>query len=325
MKKNRAFQICVIAYLVIFFISLDSLIYFRYTRRLENHFGKEMETSSINLSEYQPFTEDSKIVRLSVPDEKKFHDGDFLPVLDGATALFPVYSAVFNSLYPEGSCIFDGETFSEKSKLQKRNTAGAFKALNSGDADIIFCANPSKKQLEAVKEAGLELSLIPIGFEAFVFLVNAKNPVDSLTQKQIKSIYTGKVSKWSEVGGDGSYISALVRPEGSGSQTAMLAFMGDEKIAVKNHPYKGRSLGYSFRFYVQGIVGSQNIKLLKIDGVYPDKENIRNGSYPIVSNFYAITRAEDRDNASVKKVIDFLLSPEGQNLIEESGYVKLGD
>lgn len=325
MKKDGAFQICVIAYLIVFFVSLDSLIYFRYTRRLENRFGKEMESSSINLSEYQPFTEDSKIVRMSAPDEYRFHDGDSLPVLDGATALFPVYSAVFNSLYPEGSCVFDGENFSAESRLQKRNTAGAFKALNSGDADIIFCASPSKKQQDASRDAGLELSLVPLGFEAFVFLVNAENPVDSLTRQQIKSIYTGKISKWSEVGGDGSFISALVRPEGSGSQTAMLAFMGDEKIAVKNHPYKGRSLGYSFRFYVQGIVGSRNIKLLKLDGVYPDKENIRNGSYPVVSNFYAITRAEDRDNASVKKVIDFLLSPEGQNLIEESGYVKLGD
>lgn len=324
MKKADLLQVSVIAYLLIFFVALDSLIYFRFTRRLQNPFGKEMISSSIKLSEYQPFDEKSKIVKVTAADDEKFHDGDFLPVLDGATALFPVYSAVFNSLYPEGSCEFDGKEFSAKSRLQKRNTAGAFKAINTGDADIIFCATPSKKQLEAAKESGVELSMTPIGFEAFVFLVNEKNPVESLSVSQIKEIYSGKISRWSEVGGDNSFISALVRPEGSGSQTAMLSFMGDEKIEPKNHPYKGRTLGYSFRFYVQGIVESRNIKLLKIDGVYPDKENIRNGSYPIVSNFYAITRAEDKDNPSIKKVLDFILSPTGQTLVEKSGYVELG-
>ena len=103
----------------------------------------------------------------------------------------------------------------------------------------------------------------------------------------------------------------------------MLSFMGDEKIAPKNDAYSGRTIGYSFRFYVQGIVGSRGIKLLKLDGVYPSKENIRNGSYPVVSNFYAITRSEDKDNPSVKKIIDFILSPAGQNLVEQSGYVEL--
>lgn len=323
MKKENLTQLLLIFYLIATFIFLDCTIYFKFTRRLKNRFGSEMGSSSIKLSEYQPFDEKSKIVKLTLSDDEKFHDGDFLPILDGATALFPVYSAVFNSLYPEDACIFDGKDFSPESRLQKRNTSGAFKALNEGTADIIFCADPSKKQLDAAKENGVELSMTPIGFEAFVFLVNEKNPVENLSSEQIKKIYSGKITRWSEVGGDKSPISALTRPEGSGSQTAMLAFMGDEKIEPKNNPYMGRSLGYSFRFYVQGIVESSRIKLLKLDGVYPSKENIRNKSYPAVSNFYAITRSEDKENPSVKKILDFILSPEGQSLIEKSGYVAL--
>ena len=323
MKERDFLRPAIIVFAVLFFVAIDSLVYFRYTRRLENHFGKEMISSSINLSEYQPFDPDSKIVRVQATEEQKFHDGDFLPVLDGATALFPVYSAVFNSLYPEDACKFDGMEFDPASLLQKRNTSGAFKALNSGDADIIFCATPSEKQLEESRASGIELSMTPIGYEAFVFLVNEKNPVDNLSVQEVKDIFSGKISRWSEVGGDKSCISALIRPEGSGSQTAMLSFMGDEKIAPKNDAYSGRTIGYSFRFYVQGIVGSRGIKLLKLDGVYPSKENIRNGSYPVVSNFYAITRSEDKDNPSVKKIIDFILSPAGQNLVEQSGYVEL--
>ena len=101
MKERDFLRPAIIVFAVLFFVAIDSLVYFRYTRRLENHFGKEMISSSINLSEYQPFDPDSKIVRVQATEEQKFHDGDFLPVLDGATALFPVYSAVFNSLYPE--------------------------------------------------------------------------------------------------------------------------------------------------------------------------------------------------------------------------------
>lgn len=323
MKERDFLRPAIIVFAILFFVAIDSLIYFRYTRRLENHFGKEMISSSINLSEYQPFDPDSKIARVQATDEQKFHEGEFLPVLDGATALFPVYSAVFNSLYPKEACKFDGMEFDPESLLQKRNTSGAFKALNSGDADIIFCATPSEKQLEEARASGIELFMTPIGYEAFVFLVNEKNPVDNLSVQEVKDIFSGKISRWSEVGGDDSLISALIRPEGSGSQTAMLSFMGEQKIAPKNSAYVGRTIGYSFRFYVQGIVGSRGIKLLKLNGVYPNKENIRKGSYPVVSNFYAITRKADKDNPSIKKIIDFILSPAGQDMVEQSGYVEL--
>jgi len=56
------------------------------------------------IREYQPFDPDSKIVRVQATDEQKFHEGEFLPVLDGATALFPVYSAVFNSFLAPRRC-----------------------------------------------------------------------------------------------------------------------------------------------------------------------------------------------------------------------------
>ena len=99
--------------------------------------------------------------------------------------------------------------------------------------------------------------------------------------------------------------------------------MGDVKIGKKS-PFAiaGGSIGFSFRYYMDGIVENSSVKMLSIDGVYPNSENIRNGSYPIVTQFYAIYRA-DNENPNIPTLIEWLLSDEGQSLIEQCGYVKL--
>jgi len=321
MKRSTCILICILCAFP--FILFDTFVYTRFTRRLKNPFGKKMQDKSIVLEDFLPFDENSKIVRLRADDEYLFKEGETMPVLDGATALYPVYSAFFNAMYPKSSCHFDGKDFLEDSFLQKRNTGGAFKAIVNGSADIIFCARPSKKQLEYAGQNGVELVLVPIGFEAFVFLVNDSNPVESLTVEQVRGIYSGKIKNWSELGGDNSPVSAITRPEGSGSQTAMLSFMKGLTIKPANSIYAGRTLGYSFRYYVDGIVASENIKLLALNGVYPSKENIRNHTYPVVSNFYAIYRKSDSSRQDIQKLISFALSPSGQRIVEESSYVGL--
>jgi phosphate transport system substrate-binding protein len=84
----------------------------------------------------------------------------------------------------------------------------------------------------------------------------------------------------------------------------------------------GASIGFSFRYYMDGIVGSDSVKMLSLNGVYPSAENIRNGSYPIIAKFYAIYRA-DNDNPNIPVLIDWLLSGEGQQLIEDCGYIRI--
>jgi phosphate transport system substrate-binding protein len=67
-------------------------------------------------------------------------------------------------------------------------------------------------------------------------------------------------------------------------------------------------------------VGNQAVKMLALNGVYPSAENIQNGTYPIIARFYAIYRA-DNDNENIPILIDWLLSDEGQKIIEQCGYV----
>ncbi len=311
-------QILILVSIVLAFALLDVGIYEGLTKRYFNSTNKEMQAKSIEVSKYLPFENDSEIVKF---DSKNKLTGD-LPTVDGAAALYLVFSAFVNAVYPKESVEFDGENFTDKSKLHYTNTRGAYKAVVDGEADIIFCAKPSEEQKQYAKDKNVELEYVPIGREAFVFIVNANNPVDNLTVEQVRGIYSGKYKKWSEFGGEDYYIEPIQRNAGSGSQTSMIAFMNGEEMKYSVLGFMGKPIGFSFRYYVEGLVANGKIKMLSLNGVYPDKENIANGKYPVASNFFAVYD-KNNENLNVKKFIEWILSDEGQDIIEKSGYVPL--
>ena len=183
---------------------------------------------------------------------------------------------------------------------------------------VIVYVCTTKKYAE---EKGVELIYTPIGLEAFVFFVNEKNSVDNLTVEEIRGIYAGDYTNWSQLGGVNRVINPVTRLEGSGSQSAMDAFMGERKIARKSPlAITGASIGFSFRYYLDGMVGNENVKMLSLNGVYPNEENIKNRNYPVIAEFYAIYRA-DNENTNIPVLIDWILSEEGQTIIEKTGYV----
>ncbi len=300
------------------FAAFDIVVYNIFTKRYVNDTSPEMQAKSIELSKYLPFDENSGIVKI---DSVTKLSGD-LPVIDGAAALYPVFSGFVNAVYPSGSVSFDGENFAPDSALQFHNTRGAYAAIVDGTADIVICAAPSKEQLEYAEQNGVELELVPIGREAFVFIVNKNNPVDNLTVEQVKGIYSGEIKKWSEVGGENRYIDALQRNAGSGSQTAMLSFMDGVQMKRSLTGLFGSAIGFSFRYYVEGIVENSDVKMLSLNGVYPSPANIADESYPLVSSFYAVYRKDDT-NPNIPVLINWILSDEGQRIVGESGYAPL--
>jgi phosphate transport system substrate-binding protein len=72
------------------------------------------------------------------------------------------------------------------------------------------------------------------------------------------------------------------------------------------------------------MVAADGVKMLRLNGVYPSPENIQNGTYPVIAQFYAIYRA-DNENENIQALIDWLLSDEGQRLIEQCGYVRIAE
>ena len=89
---------------------------------------------------------------------------------------------------------------------------------------------------------------------------------------------------------------------------------------VADYKSKTNSIGFSFRYYVEGIIKNPDIKMISIDGIAPTSENIRNGSYPVLTPIYAVTY-EGNQNSNVDKLLEWILSDEGQNIINETGYV----
>ena len=318
MNKNKLIkQILAIVGVVTFLVITDVFIYFVFTNRCINDFSSQMQAKSVEVDEYLPFASETKIVK---KENGKKLSGD-LPKIDGAAALVPVFNSFVYSLYPEESVKYENGDFTKDSALQYHNTRGAYKGIVDGDIDIAFCAKPNDEQVQYGLDKGVELQLTPIGREAFVFLVNKNNPVDNLSIQQLKDIFTGKITNWKDVGGMNRPINVVQRNKGSGSQTALEKLIGDE-IASNFFGPLGGSIGFSFRFYVEELTKHGHIKMLSLNDVYPDRTNVQNNSYPIVSNFFAVTRKGD-PNPNVQKVLDFVLGSTGQEIINEVGYVGL--
>lgn len=295
------------------------------------------------LAEYAPYVEDSKVAQLDGESDLRIAE-DF-PVMDGATALYPVYSAFAKAVYPKD--ILDDITVLEKTTHYIENhpyipcstTTGAYHKIAAGEVDIIFAAAPSKEQAQFAENSGVELVYTPIGREAFVFFVNSKNPIDDISLAQIQDIYSGKVTDWSALGVRGlGKIRAFQRDEGSGSQSALIRLMDGKELMTppredvvsgmggiisRTADYKNfkNAIGYSFRFYSTEMVQNNQIKLLNINGIAPTLENIENGTYPIASEFYAVTRKDATENT--QKLLDWILSEQGQSLIEKTGYTPI--
>ena len=317
MNKKLVKQIVIIAGVVGTFTIANAFVFAVFTNRVINYSSSQMQAKSVEVDKFLPFAKETKIVKKENADKLQ---GD-LPVIDAAAALVPIQSSIVYSLYPEASVKYVDGDFTTDSAMQYHNTRGAFKGIADGTIDIALCAKPNKEQMEYAASKGVEFELTPIGREAFVFIINKNNKVDNLTMDQLKDIYKGKITNWSEVGGDWRPINVIKRNKGSGSQTALENLIGDE-IKTNFFGPLGSSLGFSFRYYVEELTEHGHIKMLSLNGVYPNKENVQNESYPIISNFYAVTR-KGETNPNVQKILDFILSPTGQEIVNEVGYVGL--
>lgn len=259
-------------------------------------------------------------------------DRESYPRVDGSTATIPLsqnVAAKLLSLSKEESQDF----------IRHNKTHTAYENLMAGKADIIFVTEPSEEELKLAEDLGIELEIVPVAKEAFVFLVNKENPVDTLSTKQLQQIYQGLIKNWSEVGGPDKAIIPYQRPENSGSQTLMenqvmkgLLMMEAPKElkpsemsmllqVIADYDNSDAALGYSVYYYANTMYNKENTKFVKIDGVAPDNETIRKGQYPFTSAYYAVLKKTEPADSSARKLLQWILSEQGQQLVEQSGYV----
>jgi len=218
----------------------------------------------------------------------------------------------------------------------------AYSHLIHGSADMILAAAPTADEVAAAKQLGVEFQTTPVAQSRLIILTDAANPVDSLTISQLRDIYSGVVTDWSQVGGIPGPITAYQRVDGSGSQTGMLdlvmkgapmmdppvgvaRWMGTLATTVTNFAPTPGALGYAYSYYVSAIWpdlirngAADGVKVLKVGGISPDS-SIQN--YPLVTTYNIVMKTSEPKNSPVRALANKMVSPHGQTLAAEAGYL----
>lgn len=257
-----------------------------------------------------------------------------MPRLDGSTSTAPLGRAIASVLL--------GESEEEVSDLiHFSRTTASFRALMAGEADLLIVGEPNASVYDEMEEAGFEASIGTFAVDGLVFVVNANNPVDSLTLEQLQGIYSGKITNWSEVGGDDEPIIPFQRNEDAGSQALMKKLvMQDVPLmdaptdhivqsmeglmdAVRSYDNSAGAIGYSVYYYAHDMEMASGLKLLSVGGVAPSAQTIRDEQYPFRNAYYVVMAADTPEDSMTHILYDWILSDDGQRLAAQMGYVSV--
>ena len=257
---------------------------------------------------------------------------DSFPVMDGSTSLVPLGEGIASALL--------GMSRKDASELIRFNrTTQSFRNLREGKCDLVIAAEPKSTVFEEMDAAGFAYEIESIAREALVFVVNENNPVSSLTRQQVRDIYSGKVTNWSQVGGADLPIEAFQRNSAAGSQVMMEKLvmggtpmmeapesrvpgeMGQLIDAVKSFDDSANAIGYTVFYYASDMQMARGLKILKIDDILPEPRTMQNGSYPFLNGYYCCISKNTPEDAPARRLYNWLVSEMGQSLLSWEGYV----
>jgi phosphate transport system substrate-binding protein len=213
-------------------------------------------------------------------------------------------------------------------------------ALLNRTTDICIASRQiSVEERQLAEDRQIVPNEITVARDGIAVVVNPDNPVSELTIEQIGKIYTGRCSNWMQVGGPDQPIVVLSRESSSGTyvffqehvmqkrdyvESAML--MPSTSAIIQSVSQDSWAIGYVGLGYAEDA--RQKVKVLKVmekdnaDAVEPSEETIDSGVYPIARSLYFYTNGQPK--GLVKDVVDFVLSPAGQKIVRETGYVPVG-
>lgn len=205
------------------------------------------------------------------------------------------------------------------------SSAGIKDAIN-GTVEIGMSSRDLKEE-----EIASGLVEVKIAFDGMAVITSKNNNIESLTLKQIKDIYTGKITNWKEVGGRDSQIVVVSREDGSGTRDAFQEIVGYTSEELLKEAIIGDGSG-NIKTTVAGndhAIGfisfeyiDDSVNAVKIDDISPTGENVKMGKYKLSRPFLLVYKEENlKENGN--KLIDFILSEEGQNIVEESGLIRV--
>lgn len=203
-------------------------------------------------------------------------------------------------------------------------------ALIDGTCDIADASRPMKtKELKTAREKGINPVETIIAKDGIAIVVHPDNPIKELSLEQLKKIYTGKISNWRDVGGESGAIVVVSRDVASGTFEVFkkLVLKGDKnrddalmlasnKAVATTVSQTPGSIGYIGLGYL-----SADVKALIIDNVLPSNKTVVSGEYKLARPLFMYTNGKPK--GLVKDLIDFILSPQGQNIVSDIGFVPI--
>lgn len=271
---------------------------------------------------------------------------DKMDMIDGSTATLPITAEILRQFYDYSDNLVNQSGFAFHSTTHNaylnliNRTPKNYYGNTIQIVSLIFVTAPSEEEQQLAKQNKVDLDIVPIAKDGFVFITHKDNPVDSLTIDQIQKIYSGEIKNWKELGGENLEIRPYQREMNSGSQTAMqqIVMKGrplikaiDTKIymgmgglvdAVAEYENGKASIGYTYYYYINNLYKNDQIKVLKINGITPENENLINNKYPFSTSYYAVMRKDEPDGSPARTLRDFLLTKTGQDMIQMAGYCR---
>ena len=258
--------------------------------------------------------------------------------------LAPMSSAVAGTVTMKGSdtMVILGQRWAEEYMKKHPETViqvtgggsgTGISALINGTTDICQSSRPMKptekeKLRDRYNNPGVEIATARDGLAVYV---NAQSPLTELTLDQLKGIFTGKITSWKDLGGPDAKIIPYSRENSSGTYvffkehvlqgadfTARAQTMPGTAAVVNAVGKEKFGIGYGGAAYAKGI---KIIKVKKDAGspaIAPDKATVTNGTYALARPLFFYLRAKAAGD--IKGFIDWVLSPEGQAIVEKVGY-----
>ncbi|MDD5692498.1 MAG: phosphate ABC transporter substrate-binding protein [Candidatus Omnitrophica bacterium] len=203
-------------------------------------------------------------------------------------------------------------------------------SLIDGTCDIADASRPIKDtEIQQAAANGRDPVAHIVAMDGIAVVVNNSNPVSKLSRKQIRDIFTGKVSDWSQLGGSPGKIVVVSRDTSSGTFEAFgeLVMKGEKVIpgALMQASNQAVATIVAQTPSAIGYVGlgfmTKEIKPIEIEGIMPSKETVLSGKYPVTRPLFMYSNGQPQ--GMTKEYLDFVKSREGQDLVEEQGYVGL--
>ena len=282
--------------------------------------------NSINTTPVAPVVRDSEVI-LSL---------DELPRIDAAGLTQPLTIELIRDITQNRDISENDFNFS--------TTEEGYNKLINDEVDVLISTYPNEDIITLANSKGIELEITPIAKDGFVFFVNSSNPLDSIKVSDIQKIYNGQVKNWSQIGGKNIQIRAFQRPDNSPSQNEMKASVmknldlvdppkdifkskkfGEINDLIAAYDNSENAIGYSYYYetnilYDSDAKISNTIKLLRINDIEPSYQTIKDGTYPIQTNYYMI-RNKNNSSESLELFTNAVLSDRGKNVIKEAGYI----